>query len=112
MQPGAEACAFFEPVELPIRLEKRFLDDVLGILGAAGNAESDLVDTAAMALDQQAKGLGVAAAGPGDRSGVGFRHLPDFDGTYGWAVSLLCGPAVFLCTEQFPGISGVRLSNA
>lgn len=67
VQPGAEARPSLEASELPVRLEKRLLDDVLGVLTIAGHAEGQPVDAAAVAVDQQAERVRVTAAGPFQR---------------------------------------------
>ena len=77
MQPRAEIGAGLESSELPVRLQERFLNDVLGVLRVAGHAMRQTEDGAAVALHEAPEGFAVTIAGERDSGGVRMRHPSD-----------------------------------
>ena len=74
MEPRAEVRPRLEAGKLPVRLEKRLLDDVFGVLGAAGHPVGQPVDSTAMALDERTESLAISVARQRDGGGVRLRH--------------------------------------
>jgi hypothetical protein len=74
VEPGTEVRAGLEPADLPIRAQKRLLDDVLGVVLVARHPVGEPEDGAAVSLDQRAECLAVALARPSHHQGVALWH--------------------------------------
>ena len=74
VQPGAEVRPRLEPAQLLVGLQKRLLDDVLGVLRVAGHPVRQPIDSAAVALHERPKSFAISVAGQRDGGGVRLRH--------------------------------------
>ena len=75
MDPRLEARPGLEALQLPVGLQERVLDDVLGVRLASGQAEGELEDTAPVSLDEPAERRFVPGLRLGDIVGVVRVHL-------------------------------------
>src|SRR5712692_8738756 len=64
VEPGPEVGARLESAQLPVRPKEALLHNILSILLAAGHSKREAKDTLAVTLDERAKRLAVALAGP------------------------------------------------
>jgi hypothetical protein len=62
---------------LPVCPEKRFLDDVFGVLGIAGHAVREPVDSPAVSVHERPEGFAISIARERDSGGVRMRHPND-----------------------------------
>ena len=64
IEPGAEVGAPFESIEMEKRVEETLLDDVLGILLAAGQTKGEVVHISPVTLDQRQEDVHIAVGHP------------------------------------------------
>ena len=89
VEPCAEIGAGLEPAQLPVRLEKRLLDDIFRVLRSAGHPVRKTVDGPAVTVHERPESFAIAVAGQRDSGGVRLRHPSRLDGAWGWGLAAI-----------------------